>query len=49
LKQIFFVRAGRAKEAVKDIVKQIAFAASPRLKNFAISAALHRDGNGLHD
>jgi hypothetical protein len=30
LKQIVRLRAGRSKEAVKDVVKKIAFAASPR-------------------
>jgi hypothetical protein len=42
LKRIICIRAGRSKEAVKDVVKKIAFAASPGLKNFADSIALHK-------
>ena len=43
LGQIIQAHAGRYKEFIKNIVKKIAFAVSPRLKNFADSIACYRD------
>lgn len=42
LRMIALVRAGRAKESVKDAVKKIAFAVSPGLANVDVSAVLRK-------
>ncbi|MCI0467984.1 MAG: hypothetical protein L0Y57_13450 [Beijerinckiaceae bacterium] len=49
LKRIIFLRAGRAKEAVKDAVKKALFAAIPEPAISSLAAALLKDRNpGVH-
>jgi hypothetical protein len=47
LKQVIRVHVGRAKEVLKEIVKKIAFFASPTLTNVAHAAAVHKYRNKL--
>ena len=47
LKQIICVRAGRSKEAIKAILKKIAFAASPAIEDLADSIALQGSRKSL--